>query len=104
MNLHGIYGMVTGRRSNGNSDRHVARAIDGLEASRRVGWAKFYEQLERADSTEADNEALRARLATLIELLFELTDAVLRKRNVEAFAVAYRVEMLVAEFDQDNER
>lgn len=82
------------------SQQHRPRStpLDGLEASRRVGWARFYDELERCGQLEAVNNMLRQRIHTLVPELLDLVDAVLTKRNVDAFAAAYRIRTLVDEF------
>jgi hypothetical protein len=73
------------------------RPIEGLEASRRVGWARFYIERERADGLAVMNRQQRDRLDALLESLMQLVDAVLHERNLDAFATAYRIQALIEE-------
>jgi hypothetical protein len=66
-----------------------------LDASRRVGWAKYYEQSEHVEQLEALNRVLRSRVEDLVPEFLRLKDAVLHERNVVAFNQAYRVEQLI---------
>ena len=72
--------------------------MEGLEASRRVAWARFYDELEHNGQLERVNNILRDRITTLLPVLLDLLDAVLSKRNVDAFAEAYRIRTLIDEF------
>lgn len=71
---------------------------EGLEASRKVGWAKFYVELERADGYAALNHQLRERIEVLLEALVSLVDSVLTDNRLDAFAQAHRVRTLIDEF------
>lgn len=71
--------------------------LDGIEASRRVGWARAYAAQERADQLAQLNHVLRDRLDTLLPEFLDLVDAVLHRKPVEAFKLAYRVEQLIDE-------
>jgi hypothetical protein len=79
-------------------DDRIPRAVDGAEASRRVAWAKFYDELDHSQRLQVVNAMLRARTDDLVALLLELTDSVLHSRNVEAFAFAYRVQTAIDDF------
>lgn len=70
--------------------------LDGIEASRRVGWARAYAEQERADQLAALNHMLRERLDTLLPEFLDLIEAVLTKPQ-DAFARAYRVRALIEE-------
>jgi hypothetical protein len=89
--------MTYAMRPSYNGDR-IPRAIDGAEASRRVAWAKFYEELDHAQRLQVVNAMLRARTDDLVSLLLELTDSVLHSRNLDAFALAYKVKQAVEDF------
>jgi hypothetical protein len=54
--------------------------VDGIDASRRVAWAKFYDVTEYAELIE--------------RLLLDLIDAVLYERHFEAFARAWQAKAL----------
>ena len=58
--------------------------LAGMDASRRVGWAKFF----TADEARAQAELLSG---TLLSLLLDLADAVLYGRKAEAFSLAWRI-------------
>lgn len=58
--------------------------IDGIEASRRVGWAKFFEEAAANDQLEMVN-------GVLLDELNALAEAVLAGRKAEAFSRAWRI-------------
>lgn len=58
--------------------------LEGIDASRRVGWARYFDAVEKQESAEILNRAL-------LDVLYELADAVLYERNLAAFALAYRI-------------
>lgn len=62
--------------------------VAALDASRRVGWARYYQEREVA-------ERLEDRLRTLVPAILDLVDAVLYEKNCDAFARAYRLDQLV---------
>jgi hypothetical protein len=74
------------------------KVVDGTEASRRAAWAKYYEELEQNKTLQQLNEILVDRVTVLLELLEQMTEAVLRKRQVDAFAMAYHVQEMVDTF------
>jgi hypothetical protein len=73
----------------------VRTAVAQLDASRRVGWAKYYQQSEENEQLQYAVEVLRSRIEDLIPEFLRLKDAVLHERNVVAFNQAYRVEQLI---------
>jgi hypothetical protein len=79
-------------------NRFVTRSVDGAEASRRAAWAKYYEELEQNRSLVQLNEILRDRVTVLLELLHQMTEAVLTKKKIDAFAMAYHVQEMIDEF------
>jgi hypothetical protein len=88
--------------SNGNPrSRH--QPLEGLEASRKVGFALFYQQRERADGLAVINHRQRERIELLLEALLELVDAVLSARNIDAFAFALRIRDLIDRFIAEEE-
>jgi len=58
--------------------------LAGIDASRRVGWAKYFDEEERNEQLETVNSALR-------DVLDELADAVLYGHKGTAFGIAMRV-------------
>ena len=80
--------------------RHHPEPAEGLEASRRVGFALFYQELERANGLAAMNNQMRQRIDLLLEALFDLVESVLTARNVDAFAMALRIRNLIDEFGE----
>lgn len=71
-----------------------------LDAMARVGWAKYYDELQMSTAFARENEILLERINTLMTALFDLVDDVLHGRNVKAFATAMRVSRLITEFDK----
>lgn len=69
-----------------------------LESWGRVAWAKWYDEVRHGQQLQQANDVLVDRIETLVPTLLELTDAVLFERNVEAFAQAHRVRMLIQEY------
>jgi hypothetical protein len=65
------------------------------DASRRVGWAKYYQQAEESEQLRVAVHVLRSRVEDLVPEFLRLKDAVLHERNVVAFQQAYRVEQLI---------
>jgi hypothetical protein len=67
----------------------------GIDASRRVGWARFYREQEHAHTLEVQNSDFRKRQAciddTMIPLLLELVESVLHEHHFESFGIAYRI-------------
>jgi hypothetical protein len=49
----------------------TTQVIQGLEASRRVGWAKFYEEKSKRDTERDDLLAENAQLKWLVRLLIK---------------------------------
>jgi hypothetical protein len=47
------------------------QVLHGLEASRRVGWAKFYEEKSKRDTERDDLLAENAQLKWLVRLLIK---------------------------------
>jgi hypothetical protein len=76
----------------------IVDAAAGLDASRRVAWARFYEEADRASQLSQANAMLRERLAILIPILYDLIDSVLSKRNMDAFAEAYRIKGIIEDY------
>jgi hypothetical protein len=74
---------------------------EGLEAARKVGWAKFYQQLERAETLAGLSHRQRDRIKLLMEALRDLTGAVLHAKNLEAFGLACRIQSLLDELDAE---
>jgi hypothetical protein len=74
---------------------------EGLEASRKVGWARFYVEQERADGLATINHVQRERIETLLEALARLVDAVLTSKNVEAFAFAYSIRVMLDRLEEE---
>lgn len=79
-------------------------AMEGLEASRRVGFAMFYQELERANALSIANHQMRERIDVLLQALLDLVNAVLSARNVDAFAMALRIANLIREFEDQHYR
>ena len=94
------YAMTTNYRPR----RPHCDTVDGLDASRRVGWAMFYEELDQRQRLQVVNAMLRTRADDLVELLMELVDSVLHDRNLDAFAVAYKVQEAVERFLRETGR
>lgn len=76
------------------------RIVLGLDASRRVGWARYFEEAKRANDLERAAAVLRERIDTLVPEFLHLVDSVLHDRNLEAFGQAYRVQSLLDEYVQ----
>jgi predicted membrane chloride channel (bestrophin family) len=72
--------------------------LSGLEASRRVAWAKFYEERDHSGHLAAMNAVLVERVETLVPEFLDLIDSVLSARNIEAFAHAYRCREIIRDF------
>jgi hypothetical protein len=70
----------------------------GMEANRRVAWAKFYDERARADHLAVLNHVLRSRIEDLLPEFLGLVEDVRYERNCVAFARAERVARLVDEF------
>lgn len=58
--------------------------LEGIDASRRAGWAKYYDAIDGQEAAESLNRAL-------LDVLFDLADAVLAGRSFAAFALAWRI-------------
>lgn len=58
--------------------------LEGIDAARRVGWAKFFEADEKRETAEVLAQVL-------LEVLYDLADAVLHGHVFEAFAIAYKI-------------
>jgi hypothetical protein len=71
---------------------------EGLDAARRVGFAKYYAEMEHARQLEIANEIYRDRVETLLPEFLRLVNAVLYERNAVAFKYAYRVKTLIDQF------
>lgn len=63
---------------------HQWEVLEGIDASRRVGWAKYFDEHEAREQAEMLN-------ATMLSVLYDLADAVLDGRKFEAFGIAFRV-------------
>jgi hypothetical protein len=63
----------------------------GLEASRRVAWAKFYDEQDLAQHLQARVAQLLVDFDASFTQLMDLAHAVLHAPNAEAFAMAYRI-------------
>jgi hypothetical protein len=74
--------------------------LEGLEASRRVGWAMYYEQVDLNERQAVVVNSLRRQNEALLDELDELSWSVLTKRNIIAFAHAFRIRTLVDKFRQ----
>jgi len=74
---------------------------EGLEASRKVGFALYYQQRERADGLAVVTHQQRIRIDLLLESLLDLVHSVLTERNIEAFAFALRVQDLINKFNRE---
>jgi hypothetical protein len=77
------------------SRRRRHNSFAQLDASRRVGWAKYYQQSEENEQLQLVVQVLRSRVEDLVPEFLRLKDAVLHERNVVAFNQAYRVEQLI---------
>lgn len=87
------------RRAHSTRQQRIhVEVAEGAEASRRVAWAKYYEELDRADRLATLKMMADARCEDLVEMLMQLTDAVLTKSNLQAFAIAYRIKEAVDRF------
>lgn len=71
-----------------------------LDATARVGWAKFYDEQRMANAAIHQNHVLLDRINVLLEALFDLVDDVLHGRNLKAFSTAMRVKALIEEFEK----
>jgi hypothetical protein len=69
--------------------------MEGIEAARRVGWARFYAEQEHAEHLRVVNHQLNLQVDALFNELVDLADAVLTRRNPEAFAFAWRIRQLI---------
>ena len=74
---------------------------EGLEAARRVGWAKFYAELERAEGLSTMNHQQRERISLLLGVLADLVEAVLTAKNLDAFAQAMKIQTLLDALGRD---
>ena len=75
---------------------------EGLEASRKVGFALYYQERERADGLAVVTHQQRLRIDMLLEALLDLVEAVLRERNLSAFALALRIRTLIDQFGRED--
>lgn len=86
--------------------RHRRRTVDGwqrivlgIDASRRVGWARYYSEAEHARQLQLLCDAYRDRIDVLVPEFLGLVDAVLHDRNLEAFGLAYRVQRVIEDYE-----
>jgi hypothetical protein len=76
----------------------------GVDASRRVGWARYYSEAERNRQLQALTDCYRDRIELLIPEFLGLIDSVLHDRNLEAFSQAYRVQTLIEQYERGKPR
>ena len=65
--------MTYAMRPSYNGDR-IPRAIDGAEASRRVAWAKFHEELDHAQRLQVVNASKISARAQIIKLADKISN------------------------------
>jgi hypothetical protein len=58
--------------------------LEGIDASRRVGWAKAFEAMDALAQTEKTNNALQS-------VLYDLAEAVVYGHKGTAFSIAYLI-------------
>jgi len=76
----------------------MLRLVLGLDSSRRVGWAKYYSEVEIGRQMQTLCDVYRDRIEVLVPEFLVLVDSVLHERNIEAFAKAWRVQSLIDEY------
>lgn len=74
---------------------YPANVFNALDAGRRVGWAKYYAEVEYSQQLDTLCTIYRDRIETLVPEFLTLVDVVLRERNVEAFGRAWRIKALI---------
>ena len=74
------------------------KIVLGIETSRRVGWARYYDEAAHSRQLQLLADGLRERIETLVPEFLSLVDAVLYERNLEAFSQAYRVQVLLEDY------
>ena len=72
-------------------------SVDGMDAARRVAFAKMYEALDQLGDTERANAILRDRIAVVLGEMDTLVDHVLTGRNIDAFKHAMKLRALLDE-------
>jgi hypothetical protein len=72
----------------------------GLDASRRVGWAKYFDEVEYSRQLQTLCDLYRDRIEVLVPEFLVLVESVLHERNVEAFNRAWRVQTLIDEYQR----
>jgi hypothetical protein len=78
--------------------RYRRDSVAQLDASRRVGWARYYTEAEHCRQVECLNAIYRDRVEVAVSVLLGIVDAVLHERNAEAFARAWQLQSLVDAF------
>jgi hypothetical protein len=78
--------------------RYPRDVFMALESRAKVGWAKYYDTQRENEQLQQMIDVLKERLETLIPYTLRLTESVLTKRNIDAFADAYKLHNLINEF------
>jgi hypothetical protein len=76
----------------------------GIDASRRVGWARYYSEAEHSQQLQALCDTYQDRIEILVPEFLGLIDSVLHDRNLEAFARAYRVQVVIEQYERNHRR
>ena len=69
-----------------------------LDGARRVGWAKYFTEVELNEHLEHANAVLVDRIETLVPVCLQLVQDVLHERNPQAFATAWKVDQIVRQY------
>ena len=70
-------------------------SVDGMDAARRVAFAKMYEALDQVGDLNRANAILRDRITVVLQEMDELVDHILTGRNIDAFKHALALRQLL---------